>query len=104
MRADSASRAVALRGVKLTPEWRSLLADAVNEISNPVASAQGAVVAQIHFTRDRRYGRRTRNTLQKLDTIRSIQQEGSNVVKLSRVKVDGWLRQSSHYPAAAAAA
>jgi hypothetical protein len=46
-----------------------LLAEAVNEIRRPVASAQGAVVAQIHFTRDRRYGRRTRYTLQKLLNI-----------------------------------
>ena len=90
--AVSIRRAVALRGEKLTPECRSLLAEAVNEISNPVASAQGAVVAQIHFTRDRRYGSRTRHTLQKLVNIRSIQQEGSDGLKLSRVKVDGWLR------------
>ena len=67
--AVSIRRAVALRGEKLTPECRSLLAEAVNEISNPVASAQGAAVAQIHFTRDRRYGSRTRHTLQKLVTI-----------------------------------
>jgi hypothetical protein len=65
----STRRAVALRGAKLTPECRSLLAEAVNEIRRPVASAQGAVVAQIHFTRDRRYGRRTRYTLQKLLNI-----------------------------------
>src|SRR4051812_21614144 len=102
--AVSTRRAVALRGAKLTPECRSLLAEAVNEIRRPVASAQGAVVAQIHFTRDRRYGRRTRYTLQKTRTIRSIQQEGSDVVKLSRVKVDGWLRQGSPHPVAAAAA
>src|SRR3954451_15825688 len=61
----SARRATALRGAKLTPEYKSLLADAVNEMRSPVASAQGATVAQIHFTRDRRYRRRTRNTLQK---------------------------------------
>jgi hypothetical protein len=42
--------ATALRGAKLTPDCGSLLAEAVKETSNPAASAQGAVVAQIHFT------------------------------------------------------
>src|SRR3712207_4449485 len=55
--------AAALRGAKLTPVCGSLLAEAVNEIRRPVASAQGAVGAQIHRTRDRRFRSRTPHTL-----------------------------------------
>src|SRR3712207_4244251 len=63
MRDACARAAAALRGVKLTPLCGSLLAEAVNEISRPVASAQGAAVAQIHLTRDRRFRSRTPYTL-----------------------------------------
>ena len=50
----------ATRSAALTPAFGSLLAAAVKETRSPTASAQGAVVAQSHFTRDRRWPRRTR--------------------------------------------
>src|SRR5215218_5904389 len=83
--------AAALRGAKLTPVCGSLLAEAVNEISRPVASAQGAVVAQIHLTRDRRFRSRTRNTL--LEPLRSIRQDCSGTLWLLPIRVDEWLRR-----------
>src|SRR5215203_1527047 len=53
------SGAVAFGSAALIPDWKSWPAEAVNDTSQPAASAQGAAVAQTHLTFERRRPGRT---------------------------------------------